>query len=111
MPDASGINPAPWRGSLAARIFFAATLLVVVVLGLTFGLTSLQAHRTADESIRHALVGRRRGVQAFLAGRTTAFAGMSGGTAQVPQFRERLLERSGEDVLDPAGEDRPVLGG
>src|SRR5437879_10408617 len=50
------------RGSLAARIFFAATLLVVVVLGLTFGLTSLQAHRTADESIRHALVGRRRGV-------------------------------------------------
>jgi len=46
------------------RDFFAATLLVVVVLGLTFGLTSLQAHRTADESIRHALVGRRRGVLA-----------------------------------------------
>src|SRR5256886_10865494 len=102
--DASGINPVPWRGGLAARIFFAATLLVVVVLGLTFGLTSLQAHRTADESIRHALVGRRRGVQAFLAGRTTAFAGMSGVSAQVPQFRERLLQRSRGDVLDQAEE-------
>ena len=33
---------ARWRGGLAARIFFAATLLVVVVLGLTFGLTSLE---------------------------------------------------------------------
>jgi len=110
MPHASGISPAPWRGGLAARIFFAATLLVVVVLGLTFGLTSLQAHRTADESIRHALVGRRRGVQAFLAGRTTAFAGMSGVSAQVPQFRERLLQRSRGDVLDQAEEYRHLLG-
>src|SRR2546421_11832160 len=101
---------ARWRGGLAARIFFAATLLVVVVLGLTFGLTSLQAHRTADESIRHALVGRRRGVQAFLAGRTTAFAGMSGVSAQVPQFRERLLQRSRGDVLDQAEEYRHLLG-
>ena len=110
MPHASGISPAPWRSGLAARIFFAATLLVVVVLGLTFGLTSLQAHRTADESIRHALVGRRRGVQAFLAGRTTAFAGMSGVSAQVPQFRERLLQRSRGDVLDQAEEYRHLLG-
>src|SRR5207245_1890488 len=81
-----------------------------VVLGLTFGLTSLQAHRTADESIRHALVGRRRGVQAFLAGRTTAFAGMSGVSAQVPQFRERLLQRCSGDVLDQAEEYRHLLG-
>src|SRR6266699_2422289 len=110
MPHASGISPAPWRGGLAARIFFATTLLVVVVLGLTFGLTSLQAHRTADESIRRALVGRRRGVQAFLAGRTTAFAGMSGVSAQVPQFRERLLQRSRGDVLDQAEEYRHLLG-
>src|SRR5213592_3104239 len=110
MPHASGISPAPWRSGLAARIFFAATLLVVVVLGLTFGLTSLQAHRTADESIRHALVGRRRGVQAFLAGRTTALAGMSGVSVQVPQFRERLLQRSRGDVLDQAEEYRHLLG-
>src|SRR5216117_3931693 len=108
MPDASGIRPA--RLGLTAKVFLAATLLVVVVLGLTFGLTSLQAHRTADESIRRALVGRRRGVQAFLAGRTTAFAGMSGVSAQVPQFRERLLQRSRGDVLDQAEEYRHLLG-
>src|SRR5439155_7413819 len=101
---------ARWRGGLAARIFFAATLLVVVVLGLTFGLTSLEAHRTVDESIRRALVGRRRGVQAFLAGRTTALAGMSGVSVQVPQFRERLLQRSRGDVLDQAEEYRHLLG-
>src|SRR3989454_167558 len=108
MPDASGIRPAPL--GLTAKVFLAATLLVVGVLGVTFGLTSLQAHRTADESIRHALVGRRRGVQAFLAGRTTAFAGMSGVSAQVPQFRERLLQRSRGDVLDQAEEYRHLLG-
>ena len=101
---------ARWRGGLAARIFFAATLLVVVVLGLTFGLTSLEAHRTVDESIRRALVGRRRGVQAFLAGRTTALAGMSGVSVQVLQFRERLLQRSRGDVLDQAEEYRHLLG-
>ena len=83
---------------------------MVVVLGVTFGLTSLQAHRTADESIRRALVGRRRGVQAFLAGRTAAFAGMSGVSLQVPQFRERLLKRSRSDVLDQAEEYRHLLG-
>jgi len=108
MPDASGIRPA--RLGLTAKVFLAATLLVVVVLGVTFGLTSLQAHRTADESIRRALVGRRRGVQAFLAGRTAAFAGMSGVSLQVPQFRERLLKRSRSDVLDQAEEYRHLLG-
>src|SRR5213078_4597414 len=104
MPDASGIRPA--RLGLTAKVFLAATLLVVVVLGVT----SLQAHRTADESIRRALVGRRRGVQAFLAGRTAAFAGMSGVSLQVPQFRERLLQRSRGDVLDQAEEYRHLLG-
>src|SRR5438874_9031576 len=33
---------------------------------------------------------RSRGVQAFLAGRTATFAGMSAVSAEVPQFRERL---------------------
>src|SRR2546426_666170 len=108
MPDASGIRPAPLGRT--PKVFLAATLLVVVVLGVTFGLTSLQAHRTADESIRRALVGRRRGVQAFLAGRTAAFAGMSGVSLQVPQFRERLLKRSRGDVLDQAEEYRHLLG-
>src|SRR5437764_1258627 len=72
MPDASATRPA--RLGLGARIFVAATLSVVGVLGVTLGLTSLQANRTADESIRRALAGVRRGVQAFLTGRTAAYA-------------------------------------
>src|SRR2546422_5490158 len=109
MPDASATRPA--RLGLGAKIFIAATLSVAGVLGVTLGLTSLQANRTADESIRRALAGVRRGVQAFLAGRTATFAGMSAVSAEVPQFRERLLkaaERS--NVLDQAEEHRRLLG-
>src|SRR2546427_4243719 len=109
MPDASVTRPG--RPGLGARILIAATLSVAGVLGVTLGLTSLQAHRTADESIRHALAGVRRGVQAFLAGRTATFAGMSAVSAEVPQSRERLLkaaERS--NVLDQAEEHRRLLG-
>src|SRR5207245_5663828 len=65
----------------------------------------------ADESIRHAVAGVRRGVQAFLTGRTTAFAGMSALSAQVPQFRERLLNASERsNVLDQAEQYRRLLG-
>jgi len=109
MPDASATRPA--RLGLGARIFIAATLSVAGVLGVTLGLTSLQAHRTADESIRRALAGVRRGVQAFLGGRTATFAGMSAVSAQVPQFRERLLKASERsNVLDQAEEHRRLLG-
>ena len=109
MPDASATRPA--RLGLGAKIFIAATLSVAGVLGVTLGLTSLQAHRTADESIRRALAGVRRGVQAFLAGRTATFAGMSAVSAQVPQFRERLLKASERsNVLDQAEEHRRLLG-
>src|SRR5216110_2891068 len=109
MPDASATRIA--QIGLGAKIFIAATLSVAGVLGVTLGLTSLQANRTADESIRRALAGVRRGVQAFLAGRTATFAGMSAVSAEVPQFRERLLkaaERS--NVLDQAEEHRRLLG-
>ena len=109
MPDASATRPA--RLGLAARIFVAATLSVMGVLGVTLGLTSLQANRTADESIRRALAGVRRGVQAFLTGRTAAFAGMSAVSTQVPQFRQRLLQASARsNALDQAEEYRQLLG-
>ena len=99
------------RLGLRAKIFIAATLVVVGALGVTLGLTSLVANRTADESIRHAVAGVRRGVQAFLTGRTTAFAGMSALSAQVPQFRERLLNASERsNVLDQAEQYRRLLG-
>src|SRR2546425_7238780 len=71
---------------------------------------SLQANRTADAAIRRALAGVRRGVQAFLSGRTATFAGMSAVSAQVPQFRERLLRGSERgNVLDQAEEYRQLL--
>src|SRR5881392_1849791 len=109
MPDASATRPA--QIGLGAKIFIAATLSVAGVLGVTLGLTSLQANRTADESIRRALAGVRRGVQAFLAGRTATFAGMSAVSAEVPQFRERLLKASERsNVLDQAEEHRRLLG-
>jgi len=109
MPDASATRAA--RFGLGAKIFVAATLTVAGVLGVTLGLTSVVANRTADESIRRALAGVRRGVQAFLAGRTATFAGMSAVSADVPQFRERLLKASARDnVLDQAEEYRRLLG-
>jgi HAMP domain-containing protein len=100
----------PWMG-LRAKIFIAATLSVAGVQGVTLGLTSLQANRTADESIHRALAGVRRGVEAFLTGRTATFAGMSVVSAAVPQFRERLLKTSQRsNVLDQAEEYRQLLG-
>src|SRR5213593_312639 len=99
------------RLGLGAKIFVAATVSVAAVLGVTLGLTSLQANRTADAAIRRALAGVRRGVQAFLSARTSTFAGMSAVSAQVPQFRERLLRGSERaNVLDQAEEYRQLLG-
>ena len=96
---------------LGARIFLAASLAVAAVLGVTLGLTSLQANRTADESIRRALAGVRREVQAFLTGRTATFAGMSAVSVQVPQFRQRLLKKSDRaNALDQADAYRQLLG-
>src|SRR2546422_4794456 len=109
MPDASATRPA--RLGLGAKIFIAATLSVTGVLGVTLGLTSVQAERTADEAIRRGLGGVRRGVQAFLAGRPATSAGMSGVSAEVPQFRERLLKASQRgNVLDQAEEHGRLLG-
>jgi hypothetical protein len=109
MPDASAIRAA--RLGLGAKIFVAASVAVAGVLGVTLGLTSLQANRTADESIRRALAGVRRGVQAFLTGRTATFAGMSAVSVQVPQFRQRLLKSSDRaNALDQAEEYRQLLG-
>ena len=108
MPDASATRP---RLGLGAKIFAAASLSIAAVLGVTLGLTTYRAERVADESIRRSLAGVRRGVQAFLAGRTATFAGMSDVSAQVPQFRERLVKSSERaNVLDQAGEFRQLLG-
>jgi serine/threonine-protein kinase len=84
---------------------------VVAVLGATFGITSLRANRTADESIHRALANTRRAVADFLAARTRTLAGLSQVSARVPQFRERLLSSPDRaNVLDQAQEYRDLLG-
>src|SRR6266540_2330306 len=87
MPGSSAIRPA---FGLFAKIFLASALLVVAVLGITFGVTSLQANRTADESIQRALSNTRGAVGAYLAARTRTFAGMSAVSAEVPQYRDLI---------------------
>jgi hypothetical protein len=109
MPGGSGISGA--RVGLATKIFLASTLLVVAVLGATFGVTSIQANRAADESIRRALENTRRAVTDFLTGRTRTLAGLSQVSAGVPQFRERLLtSRDRANALDQAQEYRDLIG-
>ena len=108
MPGTSATRPA---FGLFAKVFLASALLVVAVLGITFGVTSLQANRTADASIQRALSNTRSAVGAYLAARTRTFAGMSAVSAEVPQFRERLLtSRDRQNVLDQADEYRDLIG-
>src|SRR5258707_115144 len=111
MPVTSAIRPA---FGLFAKVFLAAALLVVAVVGvLDFACAppSLKATRTADASIQRALSNTREAVGAYLAGRTRAFAGMSSVSAEVPQFRERLLtSRDRQNVLDQAEEYRDLIG-
>src|SRR3989442_7912032 len=76
MPDASATRPA--RLGLGAKIFIAATLSVTGVIGVTLGLTSVQAERTADEASRPGLRRVRRGVQGLLARRDPTVAGKDG---------------------------------
>ena len=108
MPDASATK----RGlGLTAKIFLASALLVVAVLGLTFGITSLQANRTADASIHRALVATRRAVDDYLGARTRTLGRASTVATDVPQYRQRLLnQRDRTEVLDQADDIRELIG-
>src|SRR6266516_2670836 len=110
MPDANATKPTRAFG-LTAKIFVASTLLVVAVLGITFGVTSLQANRTADASIHRALLGTRRAVDDYLAARTRTLGRASTVATDVPQYRQRLLnEGSRADALDQADDIRGLVG-
>src|SRR2546427_13243243 len=103
MPDANATKPA---FGLTAKIFVASTLLVVAVLGITFGVTSVQANRTADASIHRALLSTRRAVDDYLAARTRTLGRASTGATDVPQYPQRLIHqhrRAAEP--DPAGDN------
>src|SRR6267378_1285527 len=110
MPAASATKPAPAFG-LTAKIFLASALLVVAVLGITFGVTSIQAKRTADASIHRALVATRRAVDEYLAARTRTLGRASTVATDVPQYRQRLLnQRDRAEALDQADDVRDLIG-
>src|SRR5881396_3437387 len=111
MPDANATKPTRAFG-LTAKVFVASTLLVVAVLGITFGVTSLQANRTADASIHRALLGTRRAVDDYLAARTRTLGRASAVATEVPQYRERLIMRGRNraDALDQANDVRDLIG-
>src|SRR3989475_9705921 len=110
MPDANANKPAPAFG-LTAKIFVASTLLVVAVLGITFGVTSVQANRTADASIHRALLSTRRAVDDYLAARTRTLGRASTVATDVPQYRQRLLDQHARaEALDQADDIRGLVG-
>src|SRR6266513_1075257 len=109
MPDANATKPARAFG-LTAKIFIASTLLVVAVLGITFGVTSIQANRTADASIHRALLATRRAVDDYLAARTRTLGRASTVATDVPQYRQRLLDqRDRAEALEPADDVRSLI--
>jgi eukaryotic-like serine/threonine-protein kinase len=106
MPAASATK----RGlGLRAKIFIAATLLVVAVLAVTFGVTSLQANRTADAAIQGALSRTAGAVENLLGAHSRTLAATANAAASVPQYRERLLNsRQPSEVLDQADDIRDL---
>jgi serine/threonine-protein kinase len=108
MPDASATK----GFGLAGKIFLASALLVVAVLGITFGITSVQANRTADAAIQRALGATRTAVEDFLAARIRTLGRASTVATDVPQYRERLLKHGGEraDALDQASDVADLIG-
>src|SRR2546430_5870429 len=106
MPDSSATK----GFGLAGKIFLGSTLLVVAVLGITFGVTSLQANRTADASIHRALLSTRRAVDDYLSARTRTLGRASTVATDVPQYRQRLLnERARSEALDQADDIRGLV--
>src|SRR2546425_4347854 len=108
MPAASATKPA---FGLTAKIFLASAVLVVAVLGITFGVTSVQANRTADASIHRALLSTRRAVDEYLAARTRTLGRASTVATDVPQYRQRLLDQHARaEALDQADDIRGLVG-
>src|SRR2546427_2037556 len=104
MPAASATKPA---FGLTAKIFLASTLLVVAVLGITFGVTSVKANRTADASIHRALLATRRAVDDYLAARTRTLGRASTVATEGPPYRQRALNQgAGAEARGQAGDHR-----
>ncbi|HYU09951.1 MAG TPA: protein kinase [Gemmatimonadales bacterium] len=115
MPGSSATRPAPAPAAappfgLTAKIFLASALLVVAVLGITFGVTSVKANHTADAAIHRALLSTRRAVDDYLAARTRTLGRASTVATDVPQYRQRLLnQRARAEALDQADDVRGLI--
>ena len=97
--------------SVTNKICLSSALLVVAVLGVTLGVTSLEANRTADAAIHRGLVSTRHAVENFLAARTRTVGVVSAASGQIPQFRQRLFtSRSRAEILDQAQEYQGLIG-
>ncbi len=95
---------------MTAKIFLASALLVVAVLGITFGVTSVKANHTADAAIHRALLSTRRAVDDYLAARTRTLGRASTVATDVPQYRQRLLnQRARAEALDQADDVRGLI--
>jgi len=82
----------------------------VAVLGITFGVTSVKANRTADAAIHRALLATRRAVDDYLAARTRTLGRASTVATDVPQYRQRLLnQRARAEALDQADDIRGLI--
>ena len=96
---------------LAGKIFVSSVLVVLAVLAASFGLTSIQANRTADAAVTQALLRTRRAVGGQLDARAAALARASTAAALVPQFRDRILRSAAlQDRVDQADEYRSMTG-
>src|SRR5438034_5259576 len=117
MPGSSATRPAPAPAAapappfgLTAKIFLASALLVVAVLGITFGVKSVKAHPAAHASIHRALLSTRRAVDDYLAARTRTLGRASTVATDVPQYRQRLLDqRARAEALDQADDIRGLI--
>jgi eukaryotic-like serine/threonine-protein kinase len=82
----------------------------VAVLGITFGVTSVKANRTADAAIHRALLSTRRAVDDYLAARTRTLGRASTVATDVPQYRQRLLNQGARsEALDQADDIRGLI--
>ena len=95
--------------SLTLKIFLGYALVVVLLVGGTLAIASVQARRVADESVTRVLASAREAVSAQLAGRGNGMRGAAASFADNPQFRSLVGGRNLGNILDQAETAAEVL--
>src|SRR5262245_34155753 len=87
LPPTHRAYPVNARGfSLTLKIFLGTALVVVLVVGLVYFVTSRSANQAADASVNRTLNSAREAVAAQLTGRANSTRGRAEIFAGVPQF-------------------------